>query len=84
MNSFDSEGLFEFDGIDDINTTIVPSDVEESESETEIKDEENVSVRARTASISLAKSLPMNIPAFMSQNHTREEMEDDLVGYIMI
>lgn len=84
MNSFDSEGLFEFDGIDDINPTVLPSDVDESESETELKDEDNVSMRTRSASISLAKSLPMNIPAFMSQNHGREEVEDELVDTFLI
>lgn len=74
--SIDAEGLFDFEGIDDPLSNV---DVDD---ESDKDDDEMSSATSRPRGIparnSLAKSLPINIPAFLSEvrNSSTEDLDD--------
>ncbi|XP_066998766.2 uncharacterized protein PRAS40 [Anabrus simplex] len=76
--SFDSEGLFDLEGMDEI-----PSDMLHSEEETDTDDsgshDEGIHIpRSRGLHDNLAKSLPVNVPAYQPPEHrVGKEREDD-------
>lgn len=75
-DSYDSEAMFDLDGIDDCmgrNHSEI-SDCESDDSQNGF--DEHVPVRQRTLSNSLAKSLPVNVPTFMSP-YTRNAIDID-------
>ncbi|CAH0558666.1 unnamed protein product [Brassicogethes aeneus] len=76
--SFDSEGLFEFEEIDEA-INVQNSDLEESDKEG--KDESTKINRCRSGSISIAKSLPVNIPTFLSSERFEDnkDIEENLM-----
>ncbi|XP_074038738.1 proline-rich Akt substrate 40 kDa [Leptinotarsa decemlineata] len=76
VSSFDAEGLFDFEGSDGVSSQ-TETDMDESDRE---ESRESVTInRQRIPRRSIAKSLPMNIPAFMSQARTTSS--DDLDDY---
>lgn len=70
--SFDSEGVFSCDGFDDMQENF--SEPEESDNEVYSREEVVPIQRNKAHSISIAKSLPMNIPHFMA--HDKEDLDD--------
>ncbi|XP_049836137.1 uncharacterized protein LOC126281324 [Schistocerca gregaria] len=76
--SFDSEGLFDLDGMDDTS----PGEILQSEDETDTDEsgshDEGIHIpRGRSSSSHLAKSLPVNVPAYVpTQRHSGEFEED--------
>ncbi|CAG9859421.1 unnamed protein product [Phyllotreta striolata] len=75
-SSFDAEGLFDFEGSDGV-TSHSESDVGESDKDD--KDDRIHASRPRSQKMSVAKSLPMNIPTFLSRNrNTSSEDLDDI------
>lgn len=78
--SIDAEGLFDFEGMDD------PVSTEEIEYESDKEDDEMFSSSSRprssSARNSLAKSLPINIPAFLSE--ARNSSTEDLDEFVSI
>ncbi|XP_057667276.1 uncharacterized protein LOC130900593 isoform X1 [Diorhabda carinulata] len=76
VTSYDAEGLFDFDGSDDVNS-FSESDVGESDRDDSKDDRMNIP-RQRSLRGSIAKSLPMNIPTFLSQarNPSSEDLDD--------
>ncbi|RZC38732.1 lobe protein [Asbolus verrucosus] len=78
VNSFDTVGLFEFDGTDDIHSG-GGSEIEDSDVDDGAKEDGGVKIPKRGGSgNALAKSLPMTIPAFLSQTRNRgfEDVDD--------
>lgn len=66
LESLDTEGLFPLDGMDE-SPALMQSDVEESDTDDSASHDEGIHIpRQRAQSMSMAKSLPMNIPVFMS------------------
>lgn len=66
LESLDAEGLFPLDGMDE-SPALMQSDVEESDTDDSASHDEGIHIpRQRAQSMSMAKSLPMNIPVFMS------------------
>ncbi|EEZ97603.1 lobe protein [Tribolium castaneum] len=70
VNSFDTEGLFEFDGTDD-NHSGTASEVDESDLDEAMIREDGVKIPKRGTNTGIAKSLPMTIPAFLAQTRNR-------------
>uniref|UniRef100_A0A6P7F8S3 Uncharacterized protein LOC114325907 n=1 Tax=Diabrotica virgifera virgifera TaxID=50390 RepID=A0A6P7F8S3_DIAVI len=76
ISSFDAEGLFDFEGSDGLNS-LSESDIGESDKD-DTKEERSNLPRNRPSRGSIAKSLPMNIPTFLSQarNPSTEDLDD--------
>jgi proline-rich AKT1 substrate 1 len=77
MTSIDTEALFEFDGIDDIHPD-TGSEVDESDVDDGRDDGVKIPKRADSSGATMAKSLPMTIPAFLSHSRNRsfEDVDD--------
>lgn len=77
--SFDSETLFPFEGIEDTDTgtqSCVWSD--DSDSDDSSQDEEiHMPKGQRDSHATLAKSLPVTVPAFTSIMHRKQDQDDD-------
>ncbi|KAJ3641748.1 hypothetical protein Zmor_028227 [Zophobas morio] len=70
LSSFDSEGLFELEGTDDVHSG-TGSEIEESDLD-DANREDGVKIPKRgSTGNAIAKSLPMTIPAFLSQARNR-------------
>ncbi|KAK9679375.1 Proline-rich AKT1 substrate 1 [Popillia japonica] len=78
-NSYDAEIFFPLEDMQD-EPTLEQSDFEDSDQEDIPKDDSSDSIQRQKQSSQLAKSLPVNIPVFMSayQNHLSEDNDDDL------
>lgn len=78
-SSIDAEGLFEFEGIDEPlpfnSKTEYDSDKEDDE-----MGSSTPRPRAGSAKSSLAKSLPISIPTFLSEarNGSKEDLDEDV------
>ncbi|GJQ74401.1 putative proline-rich AKT1 substrate 1 [Trypoxylus dichotomus] len=77
--SYDAEIFFPLEDMQD-EPTLGQSDFEDSDQEDLPKDDSSDSFHRQKQSSQLAKSLPVNIPVFMSayQNHLNEDNDDEL------
>ncbi|XP_022904829.1 uncharacterized protein [Onthophagus taurus] len=74
--SFDSEGLFQLEDMDE-DLTYVDSEHEESEDDSTMNYSRNSDQNSRRQSLQMAKSLPVSIPALKAfKNHINEDNDD--------
>ncbi|VEN46428.1 unnamed protein product [Callosobruchus maculatus] len=76
-SSYDAEAIFEMEGSED-NKSVSGTDVEESDREDTAEGAITMPVRHSVPKHSIAKSLPMDIPTFLTQNrnHVEDEYDD--------
>lgn len=78
--SFDSEGLFQLEGVmdDTFSSNKTQSDIESDTDDSQGGFDDNGPPRQRAYSTNLAKSLPMNVPTFMSPySRNAIDIDDD-------
>ncbi|KAK7868590.1 hypothetical protein R5R35_009479 [Gryllus longicercus] len=76
-HSFDTEGLFDLEGMEDNPPEAGPSE-EESDTDDSGSHDEGIHIPRSRGMHNLAKSLPVNVPSFMPQEKKNiEDMDDD-------
>lgn len=76
--SFDSEGLFDLEGMDDNSPTeIIPSEEETDTDESGSHDEGIHIPRSKVSHNHVAKSLPVNVPTYIPVNRRGMDIDDE-------